>query len=137
MNMIIFLTVLLPFTAAFLSKAVGKKNEEYCAAVSTVCCALTLLLSVLCTVLLYGETVKIPFLNFSFVFGGFHAVYAIVSSFMWTASALLSHQYFKGHHNKSRYNFFLLITLGATMGVFLSADLITTFVFFEIMSFAS
>ena len=137
MNMIIFLTVLLPFAAAFVSKAVGKKNEEYCAAVSTVCCALTLLLSVLCAVLLYGETVKIPILNFSFVFGGFHAVYAIVSSFMWTASALLSHQYFKGHHNKSRYNFFLLITLGATMGVFLSSDLLTTFVFFEIMSFAS
>ncbi|RAZ94754.1 sodium:proton antiporter, partial [Klebsiella oxytoca] len=32
---------------------------------------------------------------------------------------------------------FLLWTLGATMGVFLSADLYTTFVFFEIMSFTS
>ncbi len=137
MNMMIFLTVFIPFAFAFVCKLVGRKDEERCALVSTLCCALTLVLSVLCAVFLYGESIKIPILGFSFSFGGFHAVYAIVSSFMWTASALLSHQYFKGHHNKSRYNFFLLLTLGATMGVFLSADLLTTFVFFEIMSFTS
>ena len=137
MNMLIFSLVLLPFAAAFLCRAVGRKNEENCAAVSTVFCALTLALSVICAFFAYGEGVKIPMLGFSFSFGGFHAVYGIVSAFMWTASALLSHQYIKGHHNKGRYNFFLLLTLGATIGVFLSADLLTTFVFFEIMSFTS
>lgn len=37
----------------------------------------------------------------------------------------------------TRYYFFFLLTQGATVGVFLSADLFTTFVFFEIMSFTS
>ena len=137
MNMMIFASVLVPFAFAFVSLLIGRKNEERCALVSTVCCALTLALSVLCAVFLYGKSVRIPVFGFSFCFDGFHAVYAIVSSFMWLCSALLSHQYFKGHHNKSRYNFFFLLTLGATMGVFLSADLLTTFVFFEIMSFTS
>ncbi|MBO5022790.1 MAG: sodium:proton antiporter [Clostridia bacterium] len=137
MNMPIFALVLLPFAAAFLCRAVGRKNEENCAVVSTACCALTFALCILCAVFAYGESLKIPIFGFSFSLGGFHAVYGIVSAFMWSASALLSHQYFKGHHNKSRYNFFLLLTLGATMGVFLSADLFTTFIFFEIMSFTS
>ena len=38
---------------------------------------------------------------------------------------------------QNRYYLFWLMTLGATMGVFLSADLFTTFIFFEVMSFTS
>jgi len=76
-------------------------------------------------------------LSFTFVRSGFQAVYAVVAAFMWFCAALLSPHYFKGHHNLGRYYAFFLLTLGATMGVFLSADLTTTFVFFEIMSFAS
>ncbi|MCC8044930.1 MAG: complex I subunit 5 family protein [Clostridiales bacterium] len=36
-----------------------------------------------------------------------------------------------------RFYVFFLLTLGATMGVFLSEDLYTTFIFFEMMSFTS
>lgn len=46
-------------------------------------------------------------------------------------------EYFAHHRHVSRFYLFLLWTLGATMGVFLSADLMTTFIFFEIMSFTS
>ena len=46
--------------------------------------------------------------------------------------------YFAHHYrNRNRYYFFFLLTQGATVGVFLSADLFTTFIFFEIMSFTS
>ena len=72
-----------------------------------------------------------------FHIGGFNTTYAVIAAFMWFAAALLSPQYFKGHHKLSRYYFFFLLTMGATLGVFLSADLLTTFIFFEIMSFAS
>ncbi len=137
MNMFIFTLVLLPFAAAFLCRAIGRKNEDACGTVSIISCGLTLAMCILCALLAYGESIRIPIFGFSFSFGGFHAVYGIVSAFMWTASALISPQYFKDHHNKARYNFFLLLTLGATMGVFLSGDLFTTFIFFEIMSFTS
>lgn len=137
MNILIFLAVLLPFVAAVVSAAVGKKNENACGVISVLACAATLALTVLCAVFAYGESFSLSVCGFSFKFGDFHAVYGIISAFMWFCSALLSPQYFKGHHKLSRYNFFLLLTLGATMGVFLSADLLTTFVFFEIMSFTS
>ena len=56
---------------------------------------------------------------------------------MWFVSALLTPQYFRGHHHLRRYHFFFLLCLSFTMGVFLSADLKTTFLFFELMSLGS
>ncbi|MCC8107257.1 MAG: sodium:proton antiporter [Clostridiales bacterium] len=43
----------------------------------------------------------------------------------------------RGGTSNDRFYVFFLLTLGATMGVFLSADLYTTFIFFEMMSFTS
>ena len=56
---------------------------------------------------------------------------------MWMMTGFFSPQYFAHYHNRNRYYFFVLMTLGATAGVFLSDDLYTTFIFFEIMSFTS
>lgn len=72
-----------------------------------------------------------------FTLDGFRAVYICVAAFMWMMTTILSREYFTGHRNRSRFYLFLLWTLGAAMGVFLSADLYTTFLFFEVMSFTS
>ena len=76
-------------------------------------------------------------LGLTFRLDGFRALYALVSSFMWLMTGLLSRQYFAHYKNRTRYYLFNQITLMATLGVFLSDDLYTTFVFFEIMSLAS
>lgn len=68
---------------------------------------------------------------------GFRLIYALVAALMWTMTTLLSGEYFTHHEHVSRFYLFLFWTLGATLGVFLSADLLTTFIFFEIMSFTS
>ena len=68
---------------------------------------------------------------------GFLSLYACVAAFMWMMTGLFSRQYFAHYHNRNRYYFFNLMTLGATLGVFLSDDLYTTFIFFEIMSLTS
>lgn len=68
---------------------------------------------------------------------GFRALYCLIGGLMWLMAVLFSRQYFQHYRNRGRYYFFLLMTLGATVGVFLSADLLTTFVCFEIMSFTS
>ena len=68
---------------------------------------------------------------------GFRSLYACVAAFMWMMTGLFSRQYFAHYHNRSRYYFFNLMTLGATLGVFLSDDMYTTFIFFEIMSLTS
>lgn len=72
-----------------------------------------------------------------FTIDGFRVLYGLIASFMWMMSTIFSKEYFAHYRNRNRYYFFMLVTLGATMGVFLSADLYTTFIFFEIMSFTS
>ena len=68
---------------------------------------------------------------------GFRSLYALVAGFMWLMTGLMSGEYFAHYHNRTRYYLFNQITLFATLGVFMSDDLMTTFIFFEIMSLAS
>ncbi|MBQ6239040.1 MAG: NADH dehydrogenase [Firmicutes bacterium] len=72
-----------------------------------------------------------------FTADGFRRIYLIVFSFMWLMTTVLSKEYFAGHTGLTRYWCATLLTEGALAGVFLGEDLYTTFVFFEIMSFAS
>ena len=68
---------------------------------------------------------------------GFRVVYAAVTIFTWICSTMLTPEYFGAGKGKIRYHVFSFLTMFATLGVFLSADLFTTFIFFEIMSFTS
>ncbi len=77
-------------------------------------------------------------MGISFTIDGFRCVYGAIALLMWTCTLVFSLQYFKGHNDHPvRYHVFNIVTLFATLGVFLSADMFTTFIFFEIMSFTS
>ncbi|MBE5962271.1 MAG: NADH dehydrogenase [Lachnospiraceae bacterium] len=68
---------------------------------------------------------------------GFRVSYALITALMWMMATIFSKEYLKKERNRNRFYFFLLLTLGATIGVFASDDLFTTFIFFEIMSLSS
>ncbi len=69
---------------------------------------------------------------------GFRSFYSLVTSLMWAFTTMFSLEYFRHEREHlSRYYLFVLFTLGATQGVMLSGDLMTTFVFFEILSLTS
>ena len=68
---------------------------------------------------------------------GFRTLYALVAAFMWLMTSLFTRQYLSHGHAQGRYCLFTLLTLGSTLGVFLSDDLLTAFLFFEILSFTS
>lgn len=72
-----------------------------------------------------------------FTLDGFRVLYGSIAALMWMMTTLFSEEYFTHYRNRNRYYLFHLLTLGATVGVFLSADLYTTFIFFEMMSFTS
>ena len=77
--------------------------------------------------------------GFPLLFSGseFQLLYAVISSFVWLCALLFSVDYIKNSENRARYYVFMLLTYAATIGIFLSADLLTTFLFFEMMSFTS
>ncbi|MDO5408920.1 MAG: proton-conducting transporter membrane subunit [Lachnospiraceae bacterium] len=68
---------------------------------------------------------------------GFRLIYVLMAVFMWAVSGVFSRKYMAHYEKKGRFYLFFWLTFLATLGVFLSADLYTTFIFFEIMSFTS
>ncbi|MDD2295057.1 MAG: complex I subunit 5 family protein [Eubacteriales bacterium] len=81
----------------------------------------------------YGLWGPVP----SFSDGQFQLLYGLIATIMWICALLFSKEYMHRRLHGRRYYVFMGITYLATMGVFLSADLLTLFVFFEIMSFSS
>lgn len=131
MNLWIF--VFFPMVMALVCAAAKEKAQPIAVATGLVELALGI------WVALGGEqTFSLPLLTgLNLTLDGFRRVYTVVICLMWACTLLLSPEYFRHHHNVTRYYIFNLLTLGATLGVFLAADLYTAFVFFEIMSFTS
>ena len=75
-----------------------------------------------------GLMFRVDFLGF---------VFAALASLVWYLATFYSGEYM--HHEKAqtRYYVFLLLSLGSCLGVFLAADFLSLFVFFEAMTVAS
>ncbi len=68
----------------------------------------------------------------------FGSLYAVLLCFLWLVSLLSSVSYFQDNSkNLSRYYASVFFTLSGCLGLFFAADLLTLFIFFEIMSFSS
>ena len=141
-SVLLFL-VLFPLVGAFVSYLIGKKNKtlrDYFAAF--VCIVDLVIMFLLFARVANGEEFNYYVPNICgwtlhFQLDGFRAIYGTICALMWTMTSLFSHEYFHHYRNRNRYYFFLLLTFAGTMGVFLSGNLYTTFIFFELMSMAS
>lgn len=140
---LVYLMVIMPLAGAFVSYLIGRKSKtarDYFVSGLTI-------LEFICSVLLVladagheGTLVYIPEIcgmGLTFTIDGFRVLYASIACFMWMCTSVFSKEYFAHYRNRNRYYLFQLLTLGATAGIFLSADLYTTFIFFEIMSISS
>ncbi len=138
--MLVDLIVFLPFVMAAGAYPLGRKHEKIRDLLVLAFAGIELLLCCL----LFGrqgsgtEITGVLSMGLSFTVDGFRTVYALITAFMWFMTSVFSREYF-AHEREglARYYVFWLMTLGATEGVMLSADLMTTFVFFEILSFTS
>ncbi len=143
MNILLLLLVFVPLVMSVPAFLVTKKgrNAGYAVLIITTLAAfagaLYLFLGALQNRFAAHSLPGVCFFGLSFRGDGFRSLYALVLTFMWLATSLFSPQYFAHSHKHGRYLFFTLITLGATLGVFLADDILTAFIFFEIMSFSS
>lgn len=137
--MIMYLLIFLPMLMGFVCYGVGKRSKPWRSRIAALTGAAELALAI-AAALQSGFTTQLPKicgLGLSLELDGFRKVYVLVIAFMWLSTLMLSDEYFAHYHNRGRYYFFNLLTLGATMGVFLAKDLFTALIFFEIMSFTS
>lgn len=142
-NILIYVMVFMPMIGALLSYVIGRKSKYS----RDVAVKLIATLEFVCGLLLIlnlkqsmGTVVSIPGvcgMGLHFTVDGFRAIYGTIAAFMWMMTSIFSTEYFGHYRNRNRYYLFQLVTLGATEAIFLSADLYTTFIFFEVMSMAS
>ena len=131
--------IILPMVCGPLAFAAGLRREKLRDLIAVISCAAVLVLTLALPVVMPKEEIGyILFKGLSFTTDGFRVIYAIVTAVMWMGTTVFALEYFKEEReNLNRYWLFVLVTLGATEGVMLSGDLMTTFVFFEILSFTS
>ena len=136
---ILILLTFLPFLAAIIAYTLGRRDERTMNGFVSITGIVIFALSVVLLFLPEGEVALPGFCGLGLYLraDGFRGLYSCVAAFMWMMTGLFAPEYFQHHGNKARYSFFTLMTLGATLGVFLSDNLGTTFLFFEIISFAS
>ncbi len=136
---LILLIIIIPILTAPVAYLIGRKEESRPEYLATGVCTL-ILAAVIALAIRRPQAALclIPRTFFSFDPSKLHLLYGLITAFMWFATAIFSREYFsKEREHLGRYWMFMLITLSATEGVMLSADFMTAFVFFEILSFTS
>ena len=140
----IALLVFFPLLCGPVAYLLGRRDERWRKWPVLTCTVLCTALSVsLAVSAARGEvaTLSLPHVLVSglgFTATGFRALYSLVTSLMWLFTSLFSREYFRHERDGlDAYWLFTLLTLGATQGVMLSADFMTTFTFFEILSLTS
>lgn len=142
-DVMLLITVLFPIAAAFLLYLIGRINKDLRDRLLQLTVILEMALVVWCIVTFFHKgNLECSVGDFCmrglyFTMDGFRVLYGGIAALMWMMTGIFSREYFAHYRNRNRYYLFYLITLGATMGVFFSGDLYTTFIFFEIMSLTS
>ena len=136
-----FITALIlwPVIGAVITYLIGRIDRNFRDYVADLICAVQFALAIRCYKFIGLEmhVSGISGFGMSFKIDEFRFLYVLIIAFMWLATTIFSREYLNHHKNRNRYYFYVLMTLSAITGVFLSNDLMTTFIFFELMSLFS
>ena len=142
-SLLLLILAVVPMLLAPLAWALGRKGGQRAIAVMIACSAVEVAALIYLTALAAGgNAARLTWEGFLGMgirmrADGFRALYAMIASVMWLVTSLFSRDYLRHDHATGRYAFFTLMTLGATVGLFLSDSIYTAFLFFEVMSLAS
>ncbi|MCP4114047.1 MAG: monovalent cation/H+ antiporter subunit D family protein [Desulfobacteraceae bacterium] len=80
-----------------------------------------------------------PDLGIAFRVDAFGMLFALVASSLWIVTSIYSLGYMRGldEHSQTRYFSFFAVALSATIGVAFSANLLTLYLFYEMLSLAT
>ncbi|MGE4284032.1 MAG: complex I subunit 5 family protein [Clostridia bacterium] len=133
---------LLPAAGALISYIIGRKSEYYRNIFNIVVTGILLVgVTALYKLVSAGPiNVFIPDImgvGLYLKLDVFRYIFIWITVFIWFLAIIYSTKYLIKYKNRNRYYAFFMATLSATVGVFLSENLLNLFAFFEIMSFTS
>ena len=137
---LIAFAIFFPMAMAVIAGLLLRKTNRACYVFVSIATVLTLLACLALAIWKPNADLRISrfgSLELSFEPDGFRAGFGCIAGFLWVVTTLFSQKYFQNSRNMSRYWFFNLLTFGAVIGLFFSADFFTAFVFFEMLSLTS
>ncbi|MCR5465294.1 MAG: proton-conducting membrane transporter [Lachnospiraceae bacterium] len=138
MDWILLLPVLVPVCGAVCLLAFGSRFGKKTAEAITLFCVFAAGISVLVISQNNGLSLTVlpllPELPVYFRPDGVSHVFAGITAFMWFLSTWFSFGYLKEDERETKYQMFSLLSLGALLGVCYSGNLITTYLFYEMMT---
>ena len=81
----------------------------------------------------------LPGLSIAFVVEPLGMIFAGIASFLWIVTSIYSIGYMRGHGeaNQTRFYAYFAIALGATMGVAFAGNMLTLFIFYEVLTLST
>ena len=106
-----------------------------------VCAAVTAALALWSTYSCYGETIRLisftDMLTISLGVDGLSAVFGGMVSLLWVVASFYALEYMKHEGSETRFFSFFLISFGVTLGVAFSANILTLYLFYELLTLAT
>ncbi len=142
-NYLPLLIILLPLVGSLIIGLIGLRISWLRNLFSILITGITFYLSIILFINLLGGTsihFQLPALagiEMSLQVDLFGSVFALFSAAVWFLAVLASIPYLKNDLKQTRYFVFLVMTLAGCLGVFLSGDFLSLFLFFELMTLAS
>ncbi|QWB99729.1 proton-conducting membrane transporter [Mycoplasmatota bacterium] len=138
----IFIIILIPIVGASFELLYREKNVDYRDKSLIYMGFLVILLLILLypkviigqvdyqfsNVLLFGLSFHIDMLGYTVL---------LITAFVWFYVIVYAHEYMKKEKHSTRFFFFLALTYSSVLGTIMSGDLLTMFLFFEVMTIAS
>jgi len=92
-----------------------------------------------------GETISVhwlqilPYLSVSFTVEPLGMIFALIASFLWLVTIIYSIGYMRGHNEDHQTRFYccFAIAIGAVMGVAFADNLLTLFIFYEVLTLST
>jgi len=141
----LLLSIIVPFVGALLIGATGKRPNLREGITITTSLILFLLVWQVVSGFNMGDVVDIQLITlFSGLSIAFHVeplsvVFAVVASGLWIVTSIYAIGYMRGNNEKFQTRFYacFAIALGAAMGIAFSANLLTLFIFYEILTLST
>ncbi len=142
MEIALLLLILIPAFGAVVGSIIGRDNEKDRDVFNIAITGLELVVITMMYPIVHEHTMH---LAFSEVLGtGLYLkldilrfIFIWFTAAVWFLTTLYSTQYLIRYENRNRYYMFYMLTLSATIGLFLSENLLNLFTFFEMMSLTS
>lgn len=140
------LIMLLPLLAAVFIHLAGDRRPNLREAVTLLTAAIVfILLLPLAESVMQGERPEwvlaewLPGMPVAFRLEPLGMLFALVAGFLWIITSIYSIGYMRGHHEQNQTRFYICFALAITfaMGVAFSANLLTLFIFYELLTLST